>query len=113
MVKIDWSPVAKFQFQDNLLYAQLMFGQKTARRWAESVERIEQILRIDTLQLAILHLAQLAESMVNLGEGLLLGRSNRTHHIGLAVSPSHLYHHLLEETDFVIGNVDSNCCHNH
>lgn len=46
MVKIDWSPVAKFQFQDNLRYAQLMFGQKTARRWAESVERTEQRLMI-------------------------------------------------------------------
>ena len=46
MVKIDWSPVAKFQFQDNLRYAQLMFGQKTARRWAESVERIEQRLLV-------------------------------------------------------------------
>lgn len=46
MVKIDWSPVAIFQFQDNLRYAQLMFGQKTARHWAESVERIEQRLLI-------------------------------------------------------------------
>jgi plasmid stabilization system protein ParE len=42
---IDWSPVAKFQLQENLRYARLTFGLKTAQRWAESVERIEQRLR--------------------------------------------------------------------
>lgn len=46
MVKIDWSPVAKFQLRDNLRYAQLMFGRKTARRWAESIKRIEQRLLV-------------------------------------------------------------------
>ena len=45
MVQIDWSPVAKLQLKENLRYAQLMFGQKTAYHWADSIERIENRLR--------------------------------------------------------------------
>ena len=73
---------------------------------------IEQVLRIDTLELAVLHLAQLPEGMINLGKRLLLRRGSRAHHVGLAVRPAHLCNHLLEEADLVIGDVDCNCRHN-
>ena len=62
--------------------------------------------------LAVLHLAQLPEGMINLGKCLLLGRGSRAHHVDLAVRPAHLCNHLLEEADLVIGDVDCNCRHN-
>mgnify|MGYP002626298669 CR=1 FL=1 len=44
MVTIAWSPVAELQLRENLKYAQVMFGRKTAQHWADSIARIEKRL---------------------------------------------------------------------
>ena len=56
---------------------------------------IEQVLRIDTLELTVLHLAQLPEGMINLGKRLLLRRGSRAH-FGKKHAKSCLHHEILE-----------------
>lgn len=46
MVGLEWSPVAALQLRENLKYAQVMFGQSTAHRWADAIANIEKRLFI-------------------------------------------------------------------
>ena len=46
MVALEWSPVAELQLHENLKYAQIMFGQLTAQRWAHSIASIERRLQM-------------------------------------------------------------------
>ena len=44
MAGLEWSPVAALQLRENFKYAQVMFGQLTARRWADAIANIEKRL---------------------------------------------------------------------
>ena len=87
------------------------FNSRAKSGVAVILQFIEQVLRIDTFQLTVLHLTELTKGMVNLGKSLLLGGCFGLHHISLTVRPAHLGNHLLEEADFMVGDVDGNCGH--